>query len=94
MSSSKNIKPSKEDRREINDFLPYLLSYSVDSLKHQQRNIEVQLSDLKKSFSSDLALTITNIIPTLNLHSHLSASLPVLAASTALLNTHTKDLHN
>ena len=45
--SSRKRQISNEERREIQEFLPYLLSYSVDSLKHQQRNIEVQIEDLK-----------------------------------------------
>ena len=74
--SNTDSKISKEERREISEFLPYLLSYSVDSLKHQQRNIEVQIEDLKKDFSQDLSSDIQHIISNITLYKNLSSEIP------------------
>ena len=66
--SSKKRSISKAERREINEFLPYLLSYGVDSLKHHQRNIEVQREELNKTFATDLSSNIQHVISNIELH--------------------------
>ena len=78
---AKNLKnSSKSQRREINDFLPYLLSYGVDSLKHHQRNIEVQREELNKSFGADLSLNIQHVIANIEMHRKLAENIPKLVS--------------
>ena len=74
--SSQISEITKEDRREINEFLPYLLSYSVDSLKHHQRNIEVQIDELNKNLdiNFDRTFDFKDLVP--KIFSQSSSSMP------------------
>ncbi|CAI2364978.1 unnamed protein product [Moneuplotes crassus] len=76
--SAKNTKITKDERREITEFMPYLLSYSVDSLKHHQRNVEVQMDDLKNEFNKDLSSDIQHTISIIELYKKLSEDIPAL----------------
>jgi len=84
--SARKAKVTREERREINEFLPYLLSYSVDSMRHQQRIIDVQIQDLKKGFANDLSKNIQHVVSTITLHKKLAVDMPNLSQANDTLN--------